>query len=153
MVTRVWSLLTFKQARQTILDPWKFLFYRYFENKQKLLLYLIGHVKLGWFGVINCFFCYGQYRFSQAKLEEAINVLTHPIVPSDNSFAHINEILFGKDYYIGICKGLPYKQNVDSANEMGYFKVYKRMFKRVSEWYCKFNPKFEFPHNANFPTA
>jgi len=39
-----------------------------------------------------------------------------------------------------------YTKDVDKENSKGYYKTYKRVVERVSDFVLAINPKFEFPH-------
>lgn len=141
MVELGFEAFTFKKLGKQIGSPESSI-YRYFENKQMLLLYLIGWY-WGWLEY-KLVFAMANIDSPRQKLEEAINVLTHPMA-MDNSFAHINEILLEK-IIISESVKVYHTKDVDSANEMGYFKVYKRIVQRVSDVVLQIHPKFEFPH-------
>jgi hypothetical protein len=78
------------------------------------------------------------------KLNNAIKILTQPIVDNE-MFLYINKQSLEK---IIITESLKtyYTKNVDSENEKGYFKVYKRVVKRVGDFVLEINPDFSYPH-------
>jgi len=116
--------------------------YRYFESKHMLLLYL------------NCWYwSWIEYRLvfsitniksSKKKLKQAIKMLTSEVV-IDNSFSYINEVILHKIIIAESSKGYHTKE-VDSENEKGYFKAYKRVVQRVSDLVLENNSTYKFPH-------
>ena len=116
--------------------------YRYFESKHMLLLYLL-----------NWYWSWIEYRlvFSttnitspKTKLEKAILLLTSEVI-IDNSFSYIDESILHKIIVDESSKSYHTKE-VDSENEKGYFKTYKNVVQRVSDFVLEYNPTFEFPH-------
>lgn len=132
---------TFKKLGKQIGSPESSI-YRYFENKHILLIYLISWY-WGWIEY-KLVFAIANIESSDQKLEEAIKVLTQPIV-IDNSFSHINEVLLGKIIISESIKAY-HTKNVDNENEKGYFRTYKQVVQRVSDIVLEVNSKFEFPH-------
>jgi len=116
--------------------------YRYFENKQMLLVYLISWY-WGWIEY-KLVFSTANIDSPNLKLEEAIKVLTHPIAVN-NSFTFINAVLL-EQLVIEESVKTYHTKDVDHANEKGYFGVYKRVVQRVGAMVLELNPKFEFPH-------
>ena len=132
---------TFKKLGQSIGSNESSI-YRYFESKHMLLVYL------------NCWywswveyklvFATANLQSKEEKLSSAINILTKK-VDVDNSFSYINEIILNR-IIIAESSKVYHTKDVDSENEKGYYKVYKRVVERVSNFVTDINPSFEFPH-------
>lgn len=132
---------TFKKLGQSIGSNESSI-YRYFESKHMLLVYL------------NCWYwSWVEYKLvfattniqsKEEKLSTAINILTRK-VDVDNSFSYINEVILNK-IIIAESSKVYHTKDVDSENEKGYYKVYKRVVERVSNFVTDINPSFEFPH-------
>ncbi|MEQ8239421.1 MAG: TetR/AcrR family transcriptional regulator [Cyclobacteriaceae bacterium] len=115
--------------------------YRYFENKQKILIYLI-----------NWYWCWLEYRLifdtanipsPEEKLKTAISLLTEP-VREDSDFLHVNEVTLYRIVTQQSSK-VYNTQEVDNDNKKGLFEVYKRIVLRVGEMVLAVNPKFQYP--------
>ena len=116
--------------------------YRYFESKHALLVYLI-----------NWYWSWVEYRLVFAtlnvpsahdRLTQAILILTAEVT-EDNAFSYINEVLLNKIIISESSKAYHTKA-IDSENEKGYYKTYKRVVQRVSDLVTEINPTYEFPH-------
>ena len=116
--------------------------YRYFESKHTLLVYLI-----------NWYWSWIEYRLVFAtlnvpsahdRLTQAILILTAEVT-EDNAFSYINEVLLNKIIISESSKAYHTKA-IDSENEKGYYKTYKRVVQRVSDLVTEINPTYEFPH-------
>lgn len=116
--------------------------YRYFESKHMLLLYLIS-----WY------WSWVEYRLVIAtsnipepkdRLHIALKIITEK-VEEDFAFTYINEI---KLFKIIIDEGSKayYTKAVDKENELGFFKPYKRLVKRVSDMVLEVDPNFSYPN-------
>jgi AcrR family transcriptional regulator len=116
--------------------------YRYFENKQKVLLYLTSWY-WSWLEY-KMDFAITNVLDPQLKLSKAIEVLTET-VEQDLSFSHINEFLLNRIVISESVKSL-FTREVDSENAAGVFKVYKRIVQRVSDMILSINKDFEYPH-------
>lgn len=80
----------------------------------------------------------------EKKLEKAIQLLTEE-VKEDNSFTFINESTLNKIIIIESSKAY-HTREVDTENEKGFYKTYKRVVQRVCDFVLAVNPKFEYPH-------
>ncbi|MGA1030266.1 MAG: TetR/AcrR family transcriptional regulator [Flavobacteriaceae bacterium] len=116
--------------------------YRYFRSKHTLLIYLI-----------DWYWSWVEYKLTFAttnvenpneKLTRSIQLLTQGIQEDDN-FTHINEVLLNKIIIAESIKAYLTK-DIDLENEKGYFKTYKRVVQRVSEFIMQINPNFKYPH-------
>ncbi len=115
--------------------------YRYFESKQKLLLYLTSWY-WGWL----------EYRLVLAttgipdpeqKLAKAIEIATQTTV-KDSIFVHIDEELLNKIVINEFSKSYLTKE-VDSKNKEGYFGIYKRLVTRLKEMILVVNADYVYP--------
>jgi AcrR family transcriptional regulator len=114
--------------------------YRYFENKHKLLLYLSSWY-WAWIEyqlVIETF----SIANSEEKLEKAITIVTRTI-HEDSNFSHINETLLYKIIVNESSKAILTKE-VNSENKEGYFKIYKRLIRRLEEMILAVKPNFKY---------
>jgi AcrR family transcriptional regulator len=115
--------------------------YRYFESKHKLLLYLTS-----WYWAwieYQLVFATFNVPNSEEQLFKAIDVVTKTI-EEDVAFSHINEVVLNKIIINEYSKSYLTKE-VDSENKEGYFVVYKRLIKRLSDMISKVNTSYEFP--------
>lgn len=116
--------------------------YRYFESKHMLLIYLICWY---WSWVeYQLVFATNNVESPEVKLKVAVNILTRKI-DTDNAFSYINGAILGRIIIAEAAKSY-HTKDVDSKNEKGYFKTYKRVVQRVSDMVLEINPGFEFPH-------
>lgn len=116
--------------------------YRYFENKQRLLLYL------------SCWYCrWMDYRLmlataniesAEERLARAITVLVQQ-VEEDSEFSHINEVKLNRIIISEFSKAYLNKM-VDKENEEGFFADYKGLVHRVSDIITEINPEYKYPH-------
>lgn len=114
--------------------------YRYFESKQKLLLYLTSWY-WGWM----------EYKLVLAtanihnpfeKLRKGIEIVTEK-VEDDSSTIHINESILNKIIIAEFTKTLLTKE-VDEENKEGFFLVYKRVINRLIEMISAVNSNYPF---------
>lgn len=115
--------------------------YRYFESKQKLLLYLTSWY-WGWLEYRLVFATNGIPDPNQ-KLAKAIEIATQTTV-EDTVFAHINERLLNKIVINEFSKSYLTKE-VDTKNMEGYFGVYKRLVIRISEMIHAVDDAYDYP--------
>lgn len=115
--------------------------YRYFDNKHKLLIYLTSWY-WGWM----------EYRLILAtinitdtakKLKTALEIISADIV-EDAGFEHINECILQQIIINESSKSYLTKE-VDAENKEGYFLVYKRVVRRISEMIKEVNPDYQYP--------
>jgi len=132
---------TFKKLGSKMGSP-ESTIYRYFENKHRILLYLIS-----WY------WCWLEYRLvfatnnivsNEEKLRLAIDLLTSS-VQEDQSILHINEVLLHNIVITESFKAYHIKE-VDVENKEGFYMPYKRLVQRVSEMILAINKEFKFPH-------
>jgi len=131
---------TFKKLGQSIGSNESSI-YRYFESKHILLVYLICWY---WSWVeYKLVFATTNIQSSEEKLAAAIEILTRK-TDVDNSFSYINEVILNRIIIAEASKAY-HTKDIDSENEKGYYKVYKRVVQRVSNMVTDINPNFEFP--------
>ncbi|MAB31378.1 MAG: TetR family transcriptional regulator [Formosa sp.] len=116
--------------------------YRYFANKHTLLIYLV-----------NWYWSWMDYKIvlqtanindPKEKIKLSVELISADI-KQDSDFSFINEILLNKIIIMESSKAY-HNKDIDSENEKGFFKTYKHVVQRVSEFILEYNPKFEFPH-------
>ena len=131
---------TFKKLAQQI-NTTEPSVYRYFENKHKLLLYL-----LSWYWNWMDY----MLRISTANIEKpderlsvAIRVLSQPI-KADTNFQHIDETALYHIVVVESSKVYLIKE-VDQVNKEGLFQGYKRLCERVAKIIREVNPDYKYP--------
>ncbi len=116
--------------------------YRYFENKYKLLAYLIF-----WY------YAWIEYRLlfritniddPNEKLKRAVILLSEE-VEEDSTHTHINEIKLSRIVITESSK-IYLNKNVDKDNSDGIFKPYKDLTQRISDIVLEINPTYKYPH-------
>ena len=117
--------------------------YRYFKNKQMLLLYLSD-----WFWswkeyqlVINTSGINNNYD----KLLKAVKIITSE-VKNDHAFEFVNEQMLFKIMASDFFKVF-LSSNIDEHKNKGYFAVYQRLHQRLSEIILAYNQNFKYPKN------
>ncbi|MBL1279517.1 MAG: TetR/AcrR family transcriptional regulator [Fluviicola sp.] len=133
--------LTFKKLGAVINSPESSI-YRYFNNKQTLLIYLTS-----WY------WTWTEYRLvfattnvvsPEERLSKCINIITQP-VEVDDDISYVNEILLSEIIFSESLKAY-HTKNVDEKNKIGSFKAYKNVVQRISDIVLEINPHFEYPH-------
>lgn len=117
--------------------------YRYFENKHKLLIYLI-----------EWYWNWLEYRidFSTQNIDEPLKKLEIAlgIVAEDKkkdlSFPQIDEAALYRIVILESDKTYMTKQ-VDDDNKDGSFKGFKSLCKTIASYIKEYNPKYTFPHS------
>ncbi len=116
--------------------------YRYFESKNKILLYLS-----------NWYWSWLEYRLvftvtnlisAEDQLLKALHLLTDE-VNEDGNFEHINEIKLNQIVLSESLKSYLTK-DVDSDNENGAFVPYKNLVERITQIILQINPEYKYPH-------
>lgn len=132
---------TFKKLGERIGSPESSL-YRYFENKQALLTYLVSWY-WGWVDY-KLAFAIANIEDPREQLRRAISVLVDPVI-EDHSISHINEVLLNR---IISCESFKayHTKDVDCQNEKGSFRKHKSVVERVSDLVLKVNPNYNYPH-------
>lgn len=116
--------------------------YRYFENKHKLLVYLIS-----WYWV------YVDYKITfnthfiddpQEKLKVIINIISE-VGELKSSYSHVNEALLYNIVVSESSKAFLTKE-VDSDNKEGFFGEYKSLCHKIAKVVSEINPSYPYPH-------
>tara|TARA_X000000950_G_scaffold101682_1_gene128394 strand:- start:426 stop:1103 length:678 start_codon:yes stop_codon:yes gene_type:complete len=116
--------------------------YRYFKSKHALLLYLFNWY---WSWIeCNLVFTTNNINNAEEKLSRSIQLLCKGIqnennIPNNNKVL-LNSIIVSESVKVYLTK------DIDSENEKGYFKTYKRVVQRLSEFLLDINPDFKYPH-------
>ncbi|WP_107039672.1 TetR/AcrR family transcriptional regulator [Brumimicrobium mesophilum] len=116
--------------------------YRYFENKNKVLLYMTIWF-WGW-TESKLIFAITNVEDKELKLKKALAVITEAVL-EDRSFKEINERKLQKVVYDESAKAYINKL-VDDENKNGVFAYYKSVVQRVSEIILEINPNYQYPH-------
>ncbi|WP_258103890.1 TetR/AcrR family transcriptional regulator [Marinoscillum sp. MHG1-6] len=114
--------------------------YRYFENKHRLLVYLIARY---WAWIeFKIDYETNNLIVPQEKLEAALRVITHR-AQADITFPEIDEGALQKIVIAETDKIYLTKQ-VDQDNQVGLFKGYKSICKKISDIMLEINPGFKY---------
>ncbi|MEQ6167644.1 MULTISPECIES: TetR/AcrR family transcriptional regulator [unclassified Ekhidna] len=117
--------------------------YRYFENKHRLLVYLIA-----WY------WNYIEYRITfethnisspEKKLQIAIRFITNKLQDDDN-FPGISESVL-QHIVISESDKTYLTKNVDKINKEGLFKGYKSLCMTIASYMNEINPDFMYPRS------
>ncbi len=114
--------------------------YRYFESKNKLMLYLSSWY-WGWIEY-KLVFATNNVEEPMQRLKKAITIVTEK-VEDDNSTLHINESILNNIIIQEFTKTLLTKE-VDEENKEGFFMVYKRIINRIVAIITEVNPNYSF---------
>jgi AcrR family transcriptional regulator len=114
--------------------------YRYFENKQKLLMYLTS-----WY------WCWIEYQLAlkNANIQSPVERLQNAIRVIAHSENYENEQLDMQRLFNIIClessKSYMIK-NVDDMNKSGLYFNYKKIVGHISDILLEINPEYRYPH-------
>ncbi|RYM35114.1 TetR/AcrR family transcriptional regulator [Brumimicrobium glaciale] len=115
--------------------------YRYFENKNKVLLYLTIWF-WGW-TESKLVFAITNVEDKELKLKKAITIITEDVL-EDRRFKDMNERKLQKVVYDESAKAYINKL-VDDENKNGVFANYKSVIQRVSDIILEINPDYPYP--------
>ena len=118
--------------------------YRYFENKHKLLVYLITWY---WsFLEYKVIFSINNITDPQLKLKMIIKLITEEPANDNLNSDFITEF---HSYKLVICEGSKsyLTRNVSKDNKDRLFKPYKDLCERFASIIKEYNPKYKFPHS------
>lgn len=116
--------------------------YRYFESKHALLVYLVSWY---WSWIeYKLVFATANLTSGEQKLTNAIQILTQNVT-EDTNFSFVNEVLLHRIIIAESSKAY-HTKDIDKENAKGFYKTYKRVVQRVSDFVIEVNPHFEFPH-------
>ena len=116
--------------------------YRYFENKHRLLVYLIS-----WYWAwLDYRIEYETHHLTdpREKLDQALKLITEKKL-QDNSFPDINEEALARIVVAESDKIYLTKQ-VDEDNKEGLFRGYKSLCKKIATFVKQVNSDYLFPH-------
>ena len=133
---------TFKKLAEAI-DTTEASVYRYFENKHKLLLYL-----LAWYWSwleYQVVFHTNNLSEPEKKLRKIIDLLTRRPEPMSDA----SEIDFNALFQIVISEGSKsyLTKDVDQPNKHKLFKPYKDLCARISDAILEYNSRYRYPHS------
>ena len=116
--------------------------YRYFENKHRLLLYLIAWY-WGWME-LRLLYLTANVKDPEERLRRAIGLLAG-VVGLDAAFAHVDET---KLHQIVISESSKtyLTKTVDRENSEGFFRPYKQLVEHVADIITEVNPAYRYPH-------
>jgi AcrR family transcriptional regulator len=119
--------------------------YRYFENKHRLLLY-----------ILNWYWSYMEYLVvfqlqpivdSKAKLDRLVELLTDDLPESagqsDYNKKYLHQIVISESSKVYLVK------DVKEINSNEVFKPYKELCARISELITAQNPGYAYPHSLS----
>ncbi|RDV15631.1 TetR/AcrR family transcriptional regulator [Pontibacter diazotrophicus] len=117
--------------------------YRYFENKHKLLVYLVS-----WYWAwVDYTVTFQTHNIAdpRERLCRALEVLTKAGQDDDPSVAYIDERIL---YRIVVAESskVYHTKEVDAENKEGYFLEIKRLCHRLAEMVLAVNPAYPYPH-------
>jgi AcrR family transcriptional regulator len=116
--------------------------YRYFENKHKLLIYLVSWY-WSWVDYLIDFQT-NNIDDPERKLKIIIKVLTES-GRNDPASLHINEETLHRIVIAESAKLYLTKQ-VDADNKEGLFRAYKSLCHKISKIVLEYNPGYNYPH-------
>lgn len=132
---------TFKKLAIEI-DTTEASIYRYFESKQKILLYLINwYWSCMWFRIHM-----GTQNIldAEVRLKNCIHILT--AIPDPTQEIVLDNELELKQIVINESSKVLLTKNVDDENKNGAFGEYKKVVEFVSSIILEINPTYEFPN-------
>ena len=116
--------------------------YRYFENKHKLLVYLIS-----WYWVwldYQISYWTNNINDPREKLKIIIGIISRS-GRRDNTFTHIDEAALFRILVAESSKAYLTKE-VDTDNKEGLFREYKALCKKIGKVVSEINPDYPYPH-------
>lgn len=115
--------------------------YRYFENKHKLLLYLISWY-WNWLEY-KIILATGNIASPEERLRLALVQLSQPL-EQDENYPYMDEAAL---YHIVVAESskVYLTKEVDKDNREGFFLSYKRLCSRIADIIREVNPTYRFP--------
>lgn len=118
--------------------------YRYFENKHRLLVY-----------IITWYYSYLEYKVmfslnnvsnSKIKLQSIIKLIAEEPISNNLNFEFLSE---AEAYKLVIWEGSKtyLSRNIGKDNKDRLFKPYKDLCERFSSIIKEYNPKYKYPHS------
>lgn len=119
--------------------------YRYFENKHRLLLY-----------ILNWYWCYMEFMVTfklenvtdkKERLKIIVYLLTHELSESTNEFDYnkkfLNQIIITESSKVYLVK------EVTEINKNEVFKPYKDLCSKIATVILEFNPNYKYPRSLS----
>ncbi|MES2794648.1 MAG: TetR/AcrR family transcriptional regulator [Bacteroidota bacterium] len=119
--------------------------YRYFENKYRLLLY-----------ILNWYWCYLEFLVTfklenvtdkKERLKIIVHLLTHELAESTNQFDYnkkfLNQIVIAESSKVYLVK------EVAEINKSEVFKPYKDLCAKIAEVISEYNSKYKYPRSLS----
>jgi AcrR family transcriptional regulator len=131
---------TFKKLA-TAINSTEASIYRYFENKHKLLLYLVSWYWTWLEYLIN--YQTNNIDDPKRKLRLVVEALANAGT-YDPNFAHIDEAALHRIVVAESSKAFLTK-DVDGENEMGLFQGYKSLAGKIAGFLAEINPGYPYP--------
>jgi len=116
--------------------------YRYFENKHKLLLYLIS-----WYWAwmeYRLVFGLANVEAPEDRLERALKLFTQDIDDTHN--LDYIDVVGLHQIVITDSSKVYHTKEVDDENKIGLFAGYKSLVARTSDIILEINPAYKYPH-------
>jgi AcrR family transcriptional regulator len=126
----------------TVINSTEASIYRYFENKHKLLVYLVSW-HWAWLDY-SVMFQTNNLQDPRQRLSRAIDVVTTSGM-DDPATVHISESALYRIVIAESSKAYLTKE-VDLDNQEGYFLEYKRLCRHLAEMVLAVNPAYPYPH-------
>ena len=117
--------------------------YRYFENKHRLLLYIIT-----WYWTYleyQVIFNINNMTESDDKIRRVIDLLTHQLNDSLGKIEFNHKALY--DIVISESSKAYLSKEVDNNNSELLFKPYKDLCERIARLFSEYNPAFPYPYS------
>lgn len=119
--------------------------YRYFENKHRLLLYI-----LNWYWSYMSFlimFKLQNIEDNKSKLETIIHLLTHELPESsgtlDYNKKYLNHIVIAESSKVYLVK------DIQEINKDEVFKPYKELCLMIAQIITSYNPSYKYPRSLS----
>lgn len=117
--------------------------YRYFENKHKLLVYLVS-----WYWAwlhYSVTFHTQNIANPRERLSRAIEVITKAGESDDPSVVHIDERILHR-VIVAESSKVYHTKEVDTENKAGYFLQMKHFCHYLAQIVLEINPDYNYPH-------
>lgn len=137
------ELFTFKKLA-TEINTTEASIYRYFENKHRLLVYLIT-----WYWSYleyKVVFSVNNMKDPEQKLRTIVRIITEDPTPSTIKSEYISE---SEVYKLILWEGSKayLTKNISQDNKDHLFKPYKDLCERIASIIREYSPKYKYPHS------
>ena len=132
---------TFKKLA-TLLETTESSIYRYFENKNKLLIYLISWY-WGWIEY-QLVFATANIPSAEDELKASLKIIAQDV--EEGAACHFIKLDILDRILISESSKAYLTKEVDDANKIGSYAGYKRVVARISDTVLKINPEFKYSH-------